>query len=48
VIAVTRIAHRHVAGPVAAGRSAPPATAIGRVQKAALIIGITNARIAPA
>ena len=48
VIAVTRIVRRRVAAPGAAGRSAPPATAIGRVRKAASIIGIINARIARA
>jgi len=48
VIAVTRIARCRVAGPVAADRSARLATDIGRVLKAASIIGIINARIAPA
>jgi hypothetical protein len=48
VIAVTRIARRRVAAPVAAGRSAPLATAIGRVLKAAWIIAIINAPTAHA
>jgi hypothetical protein len=48
VIAVTRIARRRVAAPVVAGRSARPATDIGRVPKAAWIIAIINARIARA
>jgi hypothetical protein len=48
VIAVTRIARRRVDGPVATGRSAPLAIAIGRVLKAVWIIGIINARIARA
>jgi hypothetical protein len=48
VIAVTRIARQRVAAPGAAGRSAPLATAIGRVLKAGWIIGIINARIARA
>ena len=48
VIAVTRIARRRVARPVATGQSAPLATAIGRVLKAVWIIAIINARIARA
>jgi hypothetical protein len=48
VIAVTRIARRPVAAPVAAGRSAPLAVDIGRALKAASIIGIINARTARA
>src|SRR5438132_12105709 len=48
VIVATCIARRRVAGPVAAGRSAPLAVAIDRVLKAGWIIGIINARIARA
>jgi hypothetical protein len=48
VIAATRIARPRVARPPATPRSAPRAGAIVAVPKAASIIGITNARIAPA
>jgi hypothetical protein len=48
VIVVTRIARRHVARPPATHRSAPRVGAIVSVPKAASIIEITNARIAPA
>jgi len=48
VIAATRIARGPVATPRAADRSARPAAAIGRVQKAASIIAIINAPIARA
>jgi hypothetical protein len=43
-----RIARRPVVARLGADRSARPATAIGRVRKAASIIAIINARIARA
>jgi hypothetical protein len=48
VIAATRIARRRVARRPAARRSALPANAISAAPKAASIIAITSARIAPA
>jgi len=48
VIAATRIARRRVGRPRAARRSAPRANAIVAVLKAASIIAITSAPIAPA
>jgi len=48
VIGATRIARRRVARLPATPQSAPPAAAIDAVRKAASIIAITNARIAPA
>jgi hypothetical protein len=48
VIGVTRIARRRVAIGRAGGRSRPRGGGTAAVPKAASIIGITNARIAPA
>jgi hypothetical protein len=48
VIAAKRIARRHAARPRAMHQSAPPVSVIAVAPKAAWIIAITSARIAPA